>query len=311
MSERGPRLLVVVGPTGSGKSRVAVEVAERIRGEIVSCDALQVYRGLDAGTAKPTAEERRRVPHHLIDCRDPREPWSMAEFVREAERLIAEIDARGAVPLIVGGTGLYVRALLRGILPLPPAETALRERIDAAQRRFGSRRLHRCLRRLDPDSAERIRPGDSQRVQRALELSLTDGPSWSERIAEQGTWSESVERYDTLKVALALGRERLEQRLRERLRRAFEAGWGAEVDRLIADGLPAAANAFKAIGYREILAARRLGLPAASVEEPVFFATRRYAKRQLTWLRREPGLVWLDAESPDPTPRIVDLWAGA
>lgn len=305
-----PRLLVIAGPTGTGKSSLAVALAERLDGEIVSCDALQVYRGFDVGTAKPSAEERARVPHHLVDSRDPREPWSMAAFVAEAERAIEGIAERGRVPLVVGGTGLYVRALLRGILPLPPAATELRARIDRAAERFGSPRLHRCVERLDPHSAARIRPADRQRVQRALELALGEGANWSTRLREEGTWEGGEERYPTLKIALELDRERLEARLLTRLRACLAAGWEQEVRRLLDSGVPVTATAWKAIGYREILRAVQGGADVAALEQPIFFATRRYAKRQLTWLRREPGRVGIDAESPDRVERILRMWAG-
>jgi tRNA dimethylallyltransferase len=265
---------VLVGPTGTGKSRLAVEVAERIGGEIVGCDALQVYRGLDAATGKPTAEERARVPHSLIDVVDPRRDYSLADFVRDADAAIAAIAGRGRVPVVAGGTGLYLRGLLKGIVDAPARDAGLRDRLRAVATRFGPERLHRRLGRLDPGSAARIPQADTQRIVRALELALAAGPSWSERLASEGTWGRSAERYAALKFGLDLG---------------------DEVRRLLADGVPATANAFKAIGYREVLHAVTEGRDPRAERDAIVTATRRYAKRQRTWFRTEAGLTWLDA----------------
>jgi tRNA dimethylallyltransferase len=286
---------VLVGPTGTGKSRLAVEVAERIGGEIVGCDALQVYRGLDAATGKPTAEERARVPHSLIDVVDPRRDYSLADFVRDADAAIAAIAGRGRVPVVAGGTGLYLRGLLKGIVDAPARDAGLRDRLRAVATRFGPERLHRRLGRLDPGSAARIPQADTQRIVRALELALAAGPSWSERLASEGTWGRSAERYAALKFGLDLDRDTLAARLAERVDAFLDAGLGDEVRRLLADGVPATANAFKAIGYREVLHAVTEGRDPRAERDAIVTATRRYAKRQRTWFRTEAGLTWLDA----------------
>jgi tRNA dimethylallyltransferase len=308
-----PRLLVLVGPTGTGKSALAVRVAERLGGEIIGCDAVQVYTGLDAATAKPSAEERSRVAHHLVDCADPRHDFSMAEWVREAERVASEIDARGSVPVVVGGTGLYLRGLLRGVVPAPARDPVLRERLRRILARGGGERLRRLLARHDPDSARRIAPGDAQRTLRALELALGPGASWSERLRESGTWAAPGERYPSLKVGLDADPARLAEQLDARVERFFRGGLEREVRELLASGIPPGANAFKAIGYREVLAALARGVEADLVLDEVRRSTRRYAKRQRTWFRSEPNVVWLSARLGPAAlaEQVVALWRRA
>lgn len=306
----GPPLLVLTGPTGTGKSNLAVALAERIGGEVVACDALQVYRGLDAATGKPTEGQRARVPHWLVDIVDPRRDYSLADYVRDASRAIAAIHARGRVPIVAGGTGMYLRGLLKGIVEAPARDERLRERLRARLARDGPRRLHAILSRLDPGSAARVPPEDRQRVVRALELALSGGPSWSQRLAGEGTWSKPEERFRALKFALDLPREALARRLAERVGAFFDAGLCEEVDRLLAEGVPPGANAFKAIGYREVLRARLEGGDPRGTREEIVTATRRLAKRQRTWLRREPALRWLDAAEGDEAlvARIEEAW---
>jgi tRNA dimethylallyltransferase len=285
-------------------------VAESLDGEIIGCDALQVYRGFDVATAKPSLEDRRRVPHHLIDELDPRRDFNMADFVRSADRLILEIRARGRVPIVAGGTGLYLRGLLRGVIGAPPRDERLRERLRAIARRRGPASLHRWLRRLDPESAQRLTPNDSQRIVRALELALSGEATWSRRLREGGTWDDGVERYDALKIGLELEREQHNRKLDARVEAFFEAGLVDEVRGLLESGVPRHANAFKAIGYREALAAEVGELAPASLCEEVKKNTRRYAKRQRTWFRKEPGVTWLDASEGVAalTRRVVELW---
>ena len=288
-------ILVVCGPTGTGKSRLALQVAERLGGEVVGCDALQVYRGLDAATAKPTRADRARVPHWLIDVADPRRDYSVADYVRDADAAIAGIVARGRVPVIAGGTGMYLRGLLKGLVAAPPRDEALRARLRSLLARYGAPRLHRLLAGLDAESAARIGPADAQRIVRALELALPGEDTWSARLARDGTWSRAGERYRAVKFGLDLERDALAERLAARVDAFLEAGLADEVDRLLARGVPATANAFRGIGYREVLLARTEGREPESTRDAIVVATRQYAKRQRTWFRREPGLVWLDA----------------
>lgn len=279
----------------------------------MGCDALQVYRGLDAATAKPSAEARRRVPHHLVDVADPREAFSLATYVREADAAIEAIVGRGRVPVVVGGTGMYLRGLLAGIVATPPRDAALRERLHGIAARRGSAPLHRWLERLDPGSARRLMPSDTQRIVRALELALEGSGSWSERLAEGGTWGRGVERYAALKFGVDRPREGLAARLAARVDAFFAAGLVEEVRALLAAGVPREANALKAIGYREVADAIARGDDPAAVRDAVVAATRRYAKRQRTWFRKEPGLTWLDAsEGPDAlAAAIAAIWRGS
>jgi len=303
-------LLVLVGPTGSGKSDLALTLAQALDCEIVGCDALQVYRGFDVATAKPSIEDRRRVPHHLIDCIDPASDFSLADYVRLAEAAVAQITGRQRLPFIVGGSGMYLRGLLRGVIVAPPRNAELRDRLRAIVRRGGGDRLRAWLERMDPESAQRIPPGDLQRTLRAIELGYSPGENWSERLRDAGTWETGRERFSALKIGLAIDPEKAAHRLDARVDAFFDAGLVEEVRKPPDEGLSPSANAFKAIGYREVLSALLRGEDANAVRDEVKRKTRRYAKRQRTWFRREPGLQWLDghAEPPWLVARIVDLW---
>jgi tRNA dimethylallyltransferase len=251
------------------------------------------------------------VPHHLVGVADPRADFSVAEYVRRADEAIGAIGARGRLPIVVGGTGMYLRALLRGLVPARGRDAALRARLRGLAERFGSGRLHRWLAGLDPASARRIPPADTQRIVRALELALAGEATWGATLAGSGTWDSGIERYSCLKVGLALEREALNRRIDDRVDRFFDAGLVDEVRGLLAAGIPEDANAFKAIGYREVLVALRAGASPEAAREEVKRNTRRYAKRQRTWFRGEPGVVWLDAAAgPDAAAdRIAELFA--
>ena len=278
--------------------------------EIIGCDAVQLYRGLDVATGKPTPGQRAIVPHHLVDLVDPLEDMTLADYVRAAERAIVEITGRKRVALIVGGTGLYLRGLLRGIIPAPPRDAALRQRLRTMAARFGAARLHRWLRALDPPSAERLPRGDVQRIIRAIEIALSGQGTWSERLMLEGTWRQGVERFDSLKIGLDMDDHLLEPRLRDRVTAFFAAGLVGEVQALLDRGVRREANAFKAIGYREVLSALDGEGDLAGTGEEVFRNTLRYVKRQRTWFRKEPGVVWLDAAlGPSAlSRRITELW---
>jgi len=291
-------LLIICGPTGSGKTEIAIEVAKAVDGEIVGCDALQVYRRFDIATAKPSDAQRAEVPHHLVDEVEPGELFTLARYVRRAETVIAEIVDRKRQPIIVGGTGMYLRGLLRGIVDAPSRDEALRERLYGLRERYGAERLYRLLRCWDPESAGRLHAADGQRTIRALELLLSEGPSWSRRLEQQGTWAAGAERFPNAKFALQFDSQRLARRLEERVDGFFAAGLLQEVEAILADGIPESASGFKAIGYREILQCRQAGQDPRSALPTIQRNTRRYAKRQRTWFRSEPGVIWLDAERP-------------
>lgn len=300
----------MVGSTGSGKSAVALGLARRLVGEIISCDSLQVYRGLETATARPSMEQRRSVPHHLIDHVDPRRDYSVADFIREADWAIRSVVHRGNVPIVAGGTGLYLRGLLRGIVDAPSRNPELRKRLRAMAGRRGIESMHRWLLRLDPSTAGRIGPRDRQRIVRALELALSGKGTWGEILERQGSWDRAQERYRVLKIGLQGDPERLGRRLDERVERFFAAGLVDEVRRLLERGVPPQANALRAIGYREVLAALERGQPPEQTVGEVQRNTRRYARRQRTWFRGEPGVIWIDADRP--TEEVVDeaasLW---
>jgi tRNA dimethylallyltransferase len=290
--------VVVLGATATGKSALALRLAEELDGEIVNVDAFQVYRGLDVGTGKPTAAERRRVPHHLFDLVDPDQSLSAGELGRRARATVAAVQARGRLPLVVGGSGLYVRALLAGMSPMPAIDPRLRRWLAETRRRRGLPALRRWLRVLDARSAERTSERDSQRTMRALEIALASGQG-------QGWWIDRQPFVDgtlaALRVGLTVPRAVLYDRIAERVCAMVAAGWVQEVEGLLKAGWDPGLPAFQAIGYRQLAQHVRgeVGLDQA-VEETVR-ATRRFAKRQSTWFRREPEVAWFDADDPGAT----------
>jgi tRNA dimethylallyltransferase len=286
-------VLVLTGPTGTGKTDWALRLAERLPLEIVSVDSALVYRGLDIGTAKPSRELRARVPHHLIDICEPTEVYSAGQFVDDAVSLIGSIHQRGRLPLLVGGTLLYFRALWRGIAPLPRASPELRQSIDERAAREGWPALHAELERLDPRAAARVHPNDPQRIQRALEVCYTTGRPISE--LQQATRSPLG---DTPCKAWALvppDRDTLNARLEKRFQHMMSDGFLAEVQSLHARGdLTAAHPAVRAVGYRQLWAHLEGECSLADAVRRGVTATRQLAKRQMTWIRSEPGLIGLD-----------------
>jgi tRNA dimethylallyltransferase len=231
----------------------------------------------------------------MVDCIDPRRDFNMADYVRSAERIVSEIAARGRVPIVAGGTGMYLRGLLRGVVDAPPRDDRLRRRLRRVAERRGAASLHRWLEKRDPGSAARLSPGDTQRLVRAMELALSGESTWSERLRKEGSWDSGVERYAALKIGLELDRDLLNRHLDRRVESFFEAGLVQEIERLLDEGLPRHANALKAIGYREVLEGLERGSNLQVIVEEVKRNTRRYAKRQRTWFRSEPDVVWLDA----------------
>lgn len=292
-----PPLLCVMGPTASGKSTLAIHLAAELDCEVVSVDSALVYRGLDIGTAKPDAATRAAVPHHLIDIADPAERYSAARFRADALQAIESIHAAGRTPLLVGGTMLYFHALLHGLSEMPAADPELRAALDARAAREGWPALHAQLARVDPDAAARIHPNDPQRIQRALEVhELTGHPITALQARQQ---EESP--YRACKLALApADRERLHARIAERFEHMVRAGLFEEVARLHARAdLAADLPALRAVGYRQVWQHLEGECDRQTAVERAIHATRQLAKRQLTWLKREPGLTWLDPSDPD------------
>jgi len=272
-------------------------LAESLPGEIVNADALQVYRGFDIGTAKPGPDERARVRHHLVDILDPRERWSAGEFARRAGEAIAGIQERGNVPVVVGGSGLYLRALFEGISPVPPGDPVVRSEIRSELRRRleeeGLAALSAELAGVDPGTAARLGAGDTQRVLRALEVARVSGRPLSAWISEQPF---GTQRINAVRVGLTLPRSILYDRIAGRVARMVEQGWVEEVARLLAQGLDPGLPAFQAIGYRQLV--RHLE-GEWSLEQAIgetVKSTRRFDKRQETWFRREPEVTWFSAQ---------------
>lgn len=272
-----------------------------------------MYRGFDIATAKPTAAERRVVPHHLIDCVDPVVDFTVADYVREAERAVAGIHARGRTAVVVGGTGMYLRGLLRGVVDAPPRDAALRERLRRIAERRGPRTLHRMLSRQDPSAAARIAERDVQRIVRAIEVARLGDAPLGETIRRNGTWQDGHERFGSVKFGLHVPRRELVARLDARVDRFFAAGLVDEVRGLLDRGVPPGANAFKAIGYREVLEAIRQGTDPRLTIERVRVRTRQFSKRQMTWYRREKNIVWLPTgNEPEALgERIASSWQGS
>lgn len=287
--------MILVGPTAVGKSHLALELARLYDGEVVNADALQAYRGFNVGTAKPSTAERQRVPHHLLDILEPHERYSAGEFARRARQAIAEIQARGRLPIVVGGSGLYVRALCAGISPMPPGDETVRQALRMRARAEGLAPLRAELAALDPETAQRLMPGDSQRITRALEVALVSGRPLSSWIREQPFGEHPL---SALRIGLTLSRAILYDRIGQRTRRMLEQGWLEEVASLLASGLSTTLPAFQAIGYRELAAHLGGRMSQEEAVEAIGVATRRFAKRQLTWFRKEPEITWFESLEP-------------
>jgi tRNA dimethylallyltransferase len=289
-------LIVVAGPTASGKSHLAIRLAQAFGGEIVNCDSLQLYRGFDIGTAKPPPDELAEVPHHLIDVLDPSEESNAGHWARMAAGTVAAIAARGRLPLIAGGTGFYIRALLDGLAPGPERDPALRERLASRQQRRAGF-LHRLLRRLDPATAARIHANDLNKLTRAVEICIATGRPASEVFA---AGRAELQGYRALKLVLNPPRDALRAAIESRTEVMWRGGLVEEVRRLLGAGVPPDAKPFESLGYKEVLAFIQGRMSREQAIELTVIGTRQYAKRQLTWFRREPGVVWLDGFGHDP-----------
>jgi tRNA dimethylallyltransferase len=299
-SGRPPVVLALVGPTAAGKSAVALAVAPRLRAEIVSVDSMQVYRGMDVGTAKPTPEERRRVPHHLIDVVDPARPFSVAAYQRAARAAIEGIHLRGRTPLLVGGSGLYYRAVVDD-LRFPPTDPAVRRALEGQD----PAALAARLRERDPEAAARIDPANVRRVIRALEVIELTGRRASELRA---AWDRYESRYDLVAAGLLVSPAVLRARIQARVDRMLASGLVEEVRGLLGRGLRDALTAARAIGYAEVVASLDGALTLEEARRRIVRSTRRYARRQMTWFRADPRIRWFPADDLDRAVRAVGAY---
>ena len=284
-----PPLLLIVGPTGVGKSAVAARLAASVPMEVVSADSRQVYRGMDAATGKPTSDERKAVTHHLLDLIEPGERYHAARFRLDAAQAIETIRAAGRLPVVVGGTGLYVRALLRGLDAAPPADAALRAQLEETARTNGPAALHERLRALDPERAARLHPNDRVRIIRAIE-------KHGRGAATSGGWARAVPPWRVVMFGLRRERVALNRALEERARSMLAGGMMEEVRRLLAAGHDETAPGMAGIGYRQWAEVARDRLSPAEALRLMVRDTQRYAKRQMTWFAREPEIQWLDVD---------------
>jgi tRNA dimethylallyltransferase len=292
-AESSALAVLLLGPTGSGKTALSLELGERFGGEIVSCDSVAVYRGMDLGTAKPTKEERARLPHHLIDVADPDQPFTAGEYSRQARTALREITARGHLPIVTGGTGLYLRALTEGLFAGPERHEELRLRLQKSRERHGEAWLHRMLCRLDPASAARIHAHDAAKLIRAIEVCVAARKPLSEVLAR-----DPLTGFRLLRIGLNPPRQALYDRLNQRAAAIFASGIVDETRGLL--GRYGPVKALDSLGYRQALRVLR---ESWSVEEAIAVAQqghRNYAKRQMTWFRREPEVHWIAGFGDEP-----------
>ena len=284
-------VVAIVGPTASGKSTLAIELASRLNGEIINCDSVQVYKEIEIATAKVPIAERRGIPHHLIDFVSPMVNYTAGEWAREAAQVIEDIESRGRMPLLVGGTGFYLRALRSPFFTSPPTDATLRKRITAIRERGGPEHLHRLLKRIDPIAALRFFPRDWPRVQRALEVRLQTGRSITEQLSERPQPHESTRRLRIL--VLDPPRNELYERINQRTEMHFAAGLVDEVKALLDKGIPPHSNALGAHGYRRVVEFLQSKRTLDSAVEQTKLDVRHYAKRQLTWFRHQADVEWI------------------
>jgi tRNA dimethylallyltransferase len=287
-----PPLIAILGPTATGKSALGLAIAERFNGEIINCDSTAVYRGFDIGTDKVPMHERRGIPHHLIDIVDPTDEYTAAQFATDAAAVISDIHSRGTLPILVGGTGFYYRALTRGLFPGPGKDAQLRQRLEQIARRKGVEKLHRMVARIDPESAARIQPRDLKRLVRALEVYFQTGKPLTAHFED--TVSPLGRDVQVGAVALRMPPAWLADRLAARVDAQFESGLLDEIRALLASGVPPGARPFGGLVYRQAMEHLRGMRDEAATRRLIAQENRRYARRQLIWFRKEPNLLWFD-----------------
>jgi tRNA dimethylallyltransferase len=291
-----PLLVAVLGPTGSGKTQLALVLAERFGGEIVNCDSVAMYREFEIGTAKPGPDERRRAPHQLFDFVDPTGYITAGEYARQARQVLEEIRSRGRLPVVVGGTGLYLRALLEGLFPGPQRSEEVRKRLRQLARKQSAGYLHRLLRRLDPAAAEAIHANDTPKLIRAIEVCVALRGKMTEQW-KQGR--DPLRGFRIVRLGLNPQRDALYRRINRRAREMFEAGLVEETKRLL-EKYGENARPLSSLGYKQVVQMLRGEIGSQEAVETVQQAHRNYAKRQMTWFRREPEVVWLAGFGDDP-----------
>jgi tRNA dimethylallyltransferase len=292
------RLIVILGPTASGKSALGISLAERLGGEVLVCDSTQVYRHFDIGTGKVPFAEQRGIPHHLVDLVEPHEVFTAGEYRRRALDVLADLRRRGKLPIITAGTGLYLRALLEGLADAPERSEELRERLRRKAARFGPAYLHRVLARMDKEAAGKIASRDTQKIIRAIEIRKLAGKPVGEI---HGRGRNKLEGYDVRKIGLAPPRDALYARINARVESMVAAGWLDEIRALISAHIPAVAKPFEFIGYSYLR--RCIETSSASTTDAILriqISTRRFSKRQVTWFRKEPDVTWLPGFGDDP-----------
>jgi len=289
-------LVAILGPTASGKSALGVRLAQQFGGEVIACDSTQVYRGFDIGTAKPTMKERGGIPHHMLDIADPSETFTAGEYRRRAVEALAEMKQRGRLPILTVGTGLYLRALLEGLADAPARSEELRLRLEHKAAAHGSAYLHKLLQRIDVDAAERISPNDRQKLIRALEVCLLTGKRLTE-VHRSGR--QSLKGYTVIKLGLNPPRAELYARIEQRVHGMMARGWRDEAASLMENEGDRLSKPFEFIGYRNLCVHVEIGIALPATIEAISQATRRYAKRQMTWFRKESDVCWFEGFGDD------------
>jgi tRNA dimethylallyltransferase len=306
-----PLVVLLLGPTGSGKTALSLSLGERFGGEIVSCDSVAVYRGMDLGTAKPSVEERKRLPHHLIDVAEPDEPFTAGEYSRRARAVLRDIAARSRLPIVTGGTGLYLRALIEGLFAGPVRHEDLRERLRQLAQKRGSAWLHRILTRLDAPSASRIHANDTAKMIRAIEVCVTGRRPLSQVLESQTLARDPLTGFRLLRIGLNPPRAALYEHLNRRCAEMFAAGLVDETRGLLARFGPI--KALDSLGYRQAMAVLAGTLSVPGAVSAAQQGHRNYAKRQLTWFRREPDVHWIEAfgDAPETERAACELVQGS
>jgi len=299
------KILVILGPTASGKTKVSLEIADILKGEIISADSRQIYRFMDIGTAKPSLEERKKVPHHLIDIVNPDDYFSAADYSTKAREAVKDVLSRGKEPIVVGGSGLYLRALFKGFFKGPGKDEKVRSKLKERAERFGVDSLYNDLEKKDPEAAKKIGPHNLVRIIRALEVYELTGKKISE-LQKKGEYPP--EEYDFVKIGLELDREQLYQRIEQRVEQMIKAGLVDEVKSLKEKGYDLRFAPLKTFGYKEIFQYQNGEISLEQAKGKIKLETRHYAKRQITWFKKEEGICWLDAEKENLTDEIARIF---